>query len=325
MARDDLYRDIVLGLGVAAGIAAGVVYGKYRQDIQKAQERLNSGSQILHTPCGSIEYGTRGSGYPVLVVHGAGGGYDQGLYLAESYVGEGFYCVAPSRFGYLRTPLPNDASIRAQVKAHACLLDALNITRCAIIGTSGGAPSSLQFAIEYPERVSSLVLLVPGLYAPDSSAGKVSGAPDVPEYVYDMLMSTDLPFWLLMKANPTILVTTILGTPESVINEMAPAERDELNRFMQTILPIHSRKEGILNDGRVIPVQGRFALEDCKVPTLLVSARDDLYNTYPAAEYTAQHIPNARFLGFERGGHILSGHEREVRSAVTEFLELNAT
>jgi 2-hydroxy-6-oxonona-2,4-dienedioate hydrolase len=164
------------------------------------------------------------------------------------------------------------------------------------------------------------VLVVPGLYAPHVSAGRVSGVPEVPEYVYGALMSTDLPFWLLMQMRPSTLVTTILGTPEKVLSGMTSTERETLDRFMQTLLPIHGRKEGILNDGHIIPSQGRFALEDCTVPTLLISARDDLYGTYPAAEYTAQHIPQARFMGFEQGGHILAGHEEEVRAEVTDFL-----
>jgi pimeloyl-ACP methyl ester carboxylesterase len=51
-----------------------------------------------------------------------------------------------SRFGYLRTPLPADASAAAQADAHACLLDALGIRRAAIVGASAGAPSAMQFA-----------------------------------------------------------------------------------------------------------------------------------------------------------------------------------
>jgi len=41
-----------------------------------------------------------GEGPPVLIVHGAGGGYDQGLWVARDSVGEGFRIIAPSRFGY---------------------------------------------------------------------------------------------------------------------------------------------------------------------------------------------------------------------------------
>jgi len=55
-----------------------------------------------------------------------------------------------------------DASPAAQADAHACLLDALNIIKVAVVGVSAGAPSSMQFALRYPERISSLVLIVPG-------------------------------------------------------------------------------------------------------------------------------------------------------------------
>ena len=74
--------------------------------------------------------------------------------------------IAVSRFGYLRTPLPEDASAAAQADAHACLLDALNIKRAAVLGTSAGGPSSLQFALRHPGRTAALVLLVPAAYAP---------------------------------------------------------------------------------------------------------------------------------------------------------------
>ena len=100
-----------------------VVYANYQGDIRQARERLSAGSQIAETACGQIEYAVAGNGPTVLVVHGAGGGYDQGLDISRGLVRSGFRVVAMSRFGYLRTPLPADASPTAQADAHACLLD----------------------------------------------------------------------------------------------------------------------------------------------------------------------------------------------------------
>jgi CubicO group peptidase (beta-lactamase class C family) len=54
-------------------------------------------------------------------------------------VGEGFRIIAPSRIGYLRIPLPQDASPAAQADAYACLLDALNISKVAVVGVSAEA------------------------------------------------------------------------------------------------------------------------------------------------------------------------------------------
>jgi pimeloyl-ACP methyl ester carboxylesterase len=39
------------------------------------------------------------------------------------------------------------------------------------------------------------------------------------------------------------------------------------------------------------------------VPTLVISARDDLFNTLPAAEFAASAIPNAKLIVYETGGH----------------------
>src|SRR5439155_8391596 len=110
-----------------------------------------------------------GRGRTVLLVHGAGGGYDQLLDMARELAAAGVRVVAPSRFGYLRTPLPADASPAAQADAHACLLDALGIERAAVIGVSAGAPSSMQFALRHPQRTSALVLVVPLAYVPHAA------------------------------------------------------------------------------------------------------------------------------------------------------------
>ena len=67
-------------LALALIVVAVLVYARFQRDIRAAQELLQSGgSQVIETDCGSIEYATLGEGYPVLVVHGIFGGFDQGL------------------------------------------------------------------------------------------------------------------------------------------------------------------------------------------------------------------------------------------------------
>jgi len=267
---------------------------------------MRCGSCVAETPCGVIEYGTGGSGTPVLAVHGSGGGYDQGFAMAEIFIGDGFQIIAPSRFGYRRTPLPADASVQAQAAAYACLLDALKIQRAIVVGYSAGAPSCLQFALQYPDRIAALVLLAPGLYAPgqDSHALRIAG----------------IPVWLLMKANPSSIITWLLAASPKVRALLPPAVRARAIRSLQIRLPVRARKAGLVTDARAMHVRKHFPIERIGVPTLVCSARDDPYATYPAAEYTARTLPHARFLGFERGGHLLFGHREEIRSAVADLV-----
>lgn len=120
---------------IAFSITAALLAGGwliYQRDLARELERVSTGSRIADTRCGPIEFAAMGSGPAVLLVHGAGGGFDQLLDLAEQLASVGFRAIAMSRFGYLGTPLPADASPEAQADAHACLLDALGVERAAI-------------------------------------------------------------------------------------------------------------------------------------------------------------------------------------------------
>ena len=66
---------LILAVLFVAG-ACGLAYTGYHRDIKQARERVATGSQVVQTPCGPIEYAAAGNGKPVLVVRGAGGGFD---------------------------------------------------------------------------------------------------------------------------------------------------------------------------------------------------------------------------------------------------------
>jgi pimeloyl-ACP methyl ester carboxylesterase len=139
----------------AAFVAAVRLHGRYQADLARARQRLAAaGGRVAQTACGPIEYATAGAGIPVLEVHGIFGGFDQGLLVARPVLGDGFGIVAPSRFGYLGTPLPADASPARQADAHTCLLDHLGIERAVVMAHSAGSISAIQLALQYPVRVA---------------------------------------------------------------------------------------------------------------------------------------------------------------------------
>jgi 2-hydroxy-6-oxonona-2,4-dienedioate hydrolase len=114
--------------------AAGVALLRYKNEIDRAHEVARRGSLVINTDAGLIEYADKGAGIPLLSIHGAGGGFDQGLTNAAELLGEGFRIIAPSRFGYLRTPVPRDTSAAAQADAHAALLSKLNLPKVIVVG-----------------------------------------------------------------------------------------------------------------------------------------------------------------------------------------------
>jgi len=300
---------IVILLVVTAVVFVALTYPRYQHDMHEARERLLTGSQVIQTNSGPIEYATVEDGYPVLVVHGAGGGYDQGLILAQ-FEGDDFRRIAISRFGYLRTPLPANASPAAMADAYADLLDELNISRVAVIGVSRGGPSSLQFALRHPDRCSALVMRSAISHTPPKESF-------MQKIVFNTIFRSDFVFWLITTKFESNLISTF-GVPAEAQARLTPSEKEWASEFLQTMHPISLRKAGIYND-REYSVHD-YPLECITVPTLVIHAEDDSLISFTQGQYTAQNIPGARLIKLQSGGHFLMGHHEKVRSEVEEFL-----
>lgn len=312
------FLGFALFVAVAAVFAA---YLAYRRDIASAYERIDAISLIAQTRCGPIEYASVGEGAPALVVHGASGGIDQGMDAAEGLAASGFRVVAMSRFGYLRTPLPADASPEAQADAHACLLDALGIGRAAVIGASAGAPSSMQFALRHPDRCSALVLLVPAAFVPRPGGAPPIAPPARAEFLFGTALRSDFLYWAWMRLASRDLVGAILATPPEVLEKADAGERARATQLLEHTLPVSARREGMLNDIRIVLSLPRYELERIRAPTLVIAVADDRFGIWKVARYTAEHIPGARFVGYQSGGHVWIGHHEEMLGEVAAFLK----
>lgn len=316
----------ILGTLVLALTAAGVAVGlRLQDDLRRATERAAQGGVLVATRCGPIEVQQAGEGMPLLMIHGSGGGHDQGMAWARPLASQGIRVIAMSRFGYLRTPRPADASPEAQADAHICLLDALGITRAAVMGVSAGAPSAMQTALRRPDRVSALVLVVPIAYKPGSVADSAPPVSDDKDEWLLRLLGSDFLFWSALQVARNPLIRHVLATPPELLAAASEAERARVNDLAERILPVSSRAAGLRDDTRLGKRLGPYALQSIRVPTLVVSARDDGFGTYAAAQYTASRIGGARFLGFEQGGHLLVGHDAEVQAQVLQLLRQSAT
>jgi 2-hydroxy-6-oxonona-2,4-dienedioate hydrolase len=309
----------VLGLSalVAAtsGVVASAVFAAYRSELGSIRRHIKERSRIAGTRCGPIEYAVEGSGTPALVIHGAGGGYDQGLIIAQSFPW-GFQCIAPSRFGYLGTPLPQDGSPAAQADAHAALLESLGIDQAIVAAASAGAPSALELAIRHPERVRALILMVPRAYVPGRSV-EVPLTRSNRQVLRVILSGADFAYWAAMRLARRRIVQ-FLGVPAELEKRASPPERERMTMIMRSVLPLSLRVRGIENDS--ITMLQPLALQRVRAPTLIVTARDDLFGTLPAAQWTAERIPGARLIVLDGGGHLFLGKHGEVNRAIADFL-----
>jgi pimeloyl-ACP methyl ester carboxylesterase len=138
-------------------------------------------------------------------------------------------------------------------------------------------------------------------------------------FVIKATSHSDFPFWAATKVARDTLMKTVLGTPVEAFRAAPGDEQARALEVMDHILPVsRAKKESgrTRRSARAPPVD----LEQICIPTLLISAEDDLYGTYASARYTAAHIAGARFVGYATGGHLLLGHWKEASSEVVAFL-----
>lgn len=313
-------RKVLIFVTLGTVLLGVLITWRFLTDIERALDRVALNSSVVETPCGRIEYQDAGRGVPLLAVHGSGGGYDQGMAFAAPLIDRGVRVIAMSRFGYLRTPMPADASAEAQADAHVCLLDALGISEAAVLGGSAGAPSALAMAIRHPDRVSALILVAPLAYKPPTLA---SSAPPMAPWAENTMMAvigSDFLFWSAMHLSRETMINTVLATPPALLADASASERARINTMMTDILPVSARAAGLRSDSTVGKGLQPSRLDLVRAPTLIIAARDDRYGTYASAEYTADQIGGARFIGFETGGHTWVGHNDEVMTAIAALL-----
>jgi pimeloyl-ACP methyl ester carboxylesterase len=217
--------------------------------------------------------------------------------------------------------LPADASAAAQADAHACLLDALGIRRAAIVGASAGAPSAIQFVLRHPDRSGALVLLVPAIYAPRAGGAPPLKTPAGTQFLFETALKSDFLFWAAIRLARPVVTRAILATPPEVVKKADAAEQARVDELLRQILPVSTRRAGLLNDAAVTSALPRYELERIAVPTLVISMADDLFGTFDGARYTAEHVPGARFKGYPSGGHVCVGHHKEIVAEIAAFLK----
>jgi pimeloyl-ACP methyl ester carboxylesterase len=299
---------IVLALVAALAWLAAA----YRADMNRAYARVRASGTVIASPYGNIEYTTGGSGPPVLVIHGSGGGYDQGELMVRAVLGGQFHWIAPSRFGYLRSTFRAGATFDDQAHAYAHLLDHLGISKVAVVTLSHGGPSALLFAVLHPERVSSLTLISAGVAAStDASQSQANQRGNMLKTIFQH----DFLYWTISRVFKKQLME-LMGANKQVIKNLTPEQRDLVARIIDFMNPVALRSAGTVFDNLAAMPNERSAA--IRAPTLIFHAADDGLQLYRNAEYAAARIPGAKLVRFERGGHLLICIEQATIRAMTQ-------
>ncbi|GAA0539464.1 pimeloyl-ACP methyl ester carboxylesterase [Rhizomicrobium palustre] len=297
---------IALLISAVAGAVAVYLF-------RKTGRRRKDESLIAETSLGKVEYAVAGKGAPVLVLHGAGGGYDQALHMTAALAEKGFKLIAPSRFGYLSSPAPKGATPGMQAEAYARLLDHLGIKQVAVVAISAGAWSGLHFALRYPERCRALVLMVPATGLPQSVR------------LYGWLMAqtifrSNLLGGLALRIAMLFprLGAALIGTPTGALPR---EEKQRIRQILRDGLPVREHRKGMVLDLTTAHPHVGFPMRGITAPVLTISAANDGFKTDTRAKEIARTVAKGQALIFPDGGHLLAGRHEDAVREVAAFLK----
>jgi pimeloyl-ACP methyl ester carboxylesterase len=271
---------------------------------------LDERATVLEAPRGPVQVAREGQGPPVLVAHGGPGGFDQGLAFYRHLRDGGCELLAPSRPGYLRTPLDSGRRPEDQADLYAAILDALGIERTAILGHSSGGPSAVHFAARHPDRTRALLLDSAILSPFVLHLGALERATLESGFVVRLSHR-------LSRLMPALMTSLAVGGMSDGLTreqkraavEWITSDRSRLQRMQQalaSVAPHEYRQAGWTNDQANEADLAPLPFTDIVTPTLIAHGTDDGNVPIEHATLAADEIAGAELILVEEGHHALS-------------------
>ncbi|WIE76699.1 alpha/beta hydrolase [Curtobacterium sp. MCSS17_007] len=255
-----------------------------------------------------IAVAVRGTGAPVLVLHGTPGAIRAADVMARFLPSDRFRVVTLSRPGYTGTSLvPEHASLDDEVDRYAALLDDLGIDRVAVLAWSGGGPAAYRFAVRHPHRLRALVV-VAGL-----SARWAPPTPSPAEWVVAHTTLGAVAAALAGRLLPSVVVRTAEAGVSSLrgralSDHVADVLHDRARRRVVIDLSTSGNaggrnRPGWDNDVRVLGAVDDLDLGAVAAPTLLVHGDADTEVPLEHSARAAAAVPDAELVTLPGGTH----------------------
>lgn len=262
-----------------------------------------------------IAYLDQGQGQPVILIHGFGGSMWQWEYQQAALAGQ-FRVITPDLLGAGLSDKPEIEYRPDQLLEFLTgFMDALHISQAVMIGNSMGAGLAIGLALDYPTRVTALILI-------DGLPARVMdhlGSPSLRR-----ALTTPAPSWIVSVGNWLFGGSLLESTLREFIHDPAlltQAVLDRSNRNRQR----PGLFRALLTVGTNLPLWERdFAPRISTIAhrTLIIWGEEDRVFPIKAGDELHQMIARSQYIRVPNAGHIPQWEQPDVVNAkILSFLQ----
>lgn len=249
-----------------------------------------------------MSYADRGTGLPILFVHGFP--LDGALWLPQlDALSDEYRVIVPDLRGFGDSTPSQDVTMERYADDLRALLNELEIDHVVLAGLSMGGYVAFAFYRKYPDRVRGLVLVDTRAQADsdEARANRATTAQKVKEHGAASL-ADDMLDKLLSPA-------TFENQPDLVQTARAMMARQPVEAIVAALQGMAERPDS------------RPLLGDISVPTLIVVGADDTITPVADAESMADAIPGSKLVIIPNAAHLSNLEQPQAfNQALREFI-----
>ena len=280
-----------------------------------AESLADEDSQFIELNGLNVHYKTYGTGEPVFILlHGFGASLFS-WHEVTTPLAEYGTVIAYDRpaFGLTERPLEwkgeSPYSQDSQVELVIGLMDALGIEKATLVGNSAGGTVSMLTALKYPERIESLILVDPAVYAGGGAPAWIRPLLGTPQMRHvGPLIARQI------QAQGVEFIKTAWHDPSKISQAtfdgyQKPLQVEDWDKALWE-LTLSSRESGLTE-----------RVNEFNLPILVITGDDDRIVPTEQSLRLAAEIPNADLVVIPQCGHL--PHEEcpdEFMQAVQDFL-----
>lgn len=282
-----------------------------------AETLADTDSQFIEVNGLNVHYKKYGSGEPVFILlHGFGASLFSWREVTEPLAEFGTV-IAYDRpaFGLTERPMEWEGespySQEAQIQLVIGLMDALGVEKAILVGNSAGGTIAMLTALKYPERIESLILVNPAVYAGGGAPAWIRPLLRTPQMnrigplIARQIQTRGPELIELAWHDPSKI------TPDVMEGYQKPLRVENWDKALW-YLTVSSRESGLAE-----------RLDELTLPVLLIAGDDDRIVPTEQSVRLAGELPNAELVVIPQSGHV--PHEEtpaEFMQAVIDFLNL---